>query len=144
MKLIVIMCILESLGISNPNEKAIHYWDWSYEYPNIPYTMAIATGWHESKLEHKRFIKPNKTNDVGIMQINIRNWSYRCKGKCNLKKLRYNIKFGYMILNYGYIKSKGKDPLYYYNSGNKQHKKSVKKIMNEIIKVKNICQDFYK
>jgi hypothetical protein len=136
MKLLVIMCILESLGTSNLNSKAIHFWDWSYEYKNIPYEMAIAVAWHESKLHHRRYRKENKTGDVGIMQINVPSWGNRCRGKCNLKKLRYNIKFGYKVLYYGLRRG---DAIYYYNPGNSEYKSKILKIMKEIKQTRDEC-----
>jgi len=135
----IIICILLSLGTSNKEKKA-HWFDhWGKEYPHIPVEMIIAVGWHESKMRH--ITTPNKTNDVGIMQINIPSWEGQCKGRCDLTKLKYNIQFGYKVLDYG-RKYKG-GPLKGYNPLSRGYEKKVTRIMKEIRKTKQICKEHY-
>ena len=81
-----------------------------------PYLVA-AIGWVESRWNPK--IR-SKTNDCGIMQINLKFSRFTCK---QLFDLRTNIKSSVRIIKYWQNKH-GKDCLCHYNSGNKCYRRS--------------------
>ncbi len=142
MTLSVLICILSNLGSPYPGIVASWMLHHSETYPQVPIEVVIAVGYHESRLRHiSRF---NRTNDIGIMQIN-KIWESYCKAmfrkkgnKCkSIKTLSDNIRMGFHVLNLG--RKKG-NMIKYYNYGNPKYSKKVKKILKKVIDYKPICR----
>lgn len=142
MNLSVLICILTSLSAPQPHKVAGWLRYYHNIYKSVPIKIVVAVGYHESKLKHIKTY--NKTNDIGIMQIN-KLWEDYCKimfnkgDKCkSIKTLKDNIRMGFHVLDLG--REKG-SMLRYYNYGNPKYPYKVRKIIKKIEDYKSICQE---